>query len=181
MLRRLWHRVKSYSLQDWAHLATIAGIFFGVGALWVAANQAREQADQFRDQVALSREIASNASWEGYMELAFANPAMARGLKLDSLSPDDQERYKWFVEKMLFSGEQILWYTPGDYQWRSTIKTEVSRHISYFESPEFLRTSNCDYIAETRAIIGELSQKARRRNAECLPDYYIPRRRSYSA
>ena len=181
-------------LQGWAHLATIIGVTVGAGALVVTAiqadeqaNQAREQAkqfseqtNQFRDQVSLTREVAQYQAWRVWMDKIDEKPEWSFGIDFGKLSRADQIKYIWYVERLLFAGEEILWYTPKDYQWESTVKFQLSYHKSYLESSEFVEESFCDYTSPIRKIIVQVSSAARLKNKSCAKDYRLAGRRPYN-
>ena len=167
-------------LQGIANLATALGALLAFLALAFGAYQLKLSADQNLEQSLLQREMAANASWERYMELASARPLDAVGRDFPSLSPVEQTSYFWFVERMLFAGEQILGFDPHDPQWRLTIAIEARQHASYLGSPQFLDESLCTFTVRLRQTLIEafsatnraLASQLRARHNRCLAEGY---------
>lgn len=140
-------------MQNIAHLATTVGAIIGTLALVVAANQLRLSAGQSREQSALQREIAANGSWERYMEMASGKPHLAIGREYTKLSAVEKVEYVWFVDRMLFAGEQALTFDPGDTEWQLAVQTEAARHTSYLGHPDFLVESMCSFTRDLRMTV----------------------------
>lgn len=162
-------------MQGIAHLATALGALFAVFALGFGAYQLKLSAEQNHAQSLLQREITANASWERYMELASDHPQLAGGLDYARLSRVQQIEYYWFVERMLFAGEQVLGVDPEDAQWKLTIQAEARQHPSYIGSPDFLVESICTYTQSLRLTLVEafaredpsLANRIRARDRQC--------------
>lgn len=163
-----------------AYFATALTALFAAAALIFTALQLRTTAEQGRQQALLEREIAANASWERYMELASEHPDFAAGLPYATLDLKQKTAYLWFVERMLFAGEQILTFDPNDKQWKLAIEIEARIHQSYLESHDFLSESICSYtIALRRTLVAafaktntSLSQKMAQRDRQCASQGY---------
>lgn len=162
-------------LQNIAHLATTASAIVGAILLAFAAYQLKLSAEQHHDQSALQREIAANGSWERYMELASSKPLLAAGQDYASLPPLKKVEYFWFVERMLFAGEQVLNIDPDDAEWQSVIQVEARRHSTYFGSRDFIFESMCGYMHKLRRTLAEafetsdvqLAARLRHRDTQC--------------
>jgi hypothetical protein len=170
----------SSKLQGVAHLAAALTTLFTAIALFFAASQLKTSADQGKSTALLQREIAANASWERYMEIASARPEFAAGLDYGRAAPADRTAYGWFVDRMLFAGEQILSFAPNDPQWTRTIQNEARAHKSYLESETFINGSYCDYTSRLRTTVAgafskvdkALSDKLARRHSQCIAEGY---------
>lgn len=166
--------LESPKLQGMAHFATALTALFAALALAFAAYQLRTSTTQGREQALLQREIAANGSWERYMEMASSRPQFAAGLDYTSLPAEQKTAYLWFVERMLFAGEQILGFDPNDAQWKLTIQIETRVHRSYLASDDFISESFCAYTVNLRTTLIEafpradpLAAQLRLRHAQC--------------
>jgi hypothetical protein len=167
-------------LQGVAHLATAFTALLTMAALGFAASQLRISAEQGKEEALLQREIAANASWERYMELALARPELAAGLDYSHALPSVRTTYAWFVARMLFAGEQILGFAPNDAQWKLTIKNEAGKHNSFLASDDFIYGTYCVYAVRLRTTVIEafsendkvLSDKLAARHSQCLAKGY---------
>lgn len=122
-----------------------------------------------RNQLDRNAELAGNASWAGYVEAAINHPAMAAGyskMKLDQISklpPEERDAqeasYQWFVERMLFAGEEVLYATNDDPQWHLSIKLEAKKHLAILKQDYFTKDDFCLYRRPIRHILAELDQE----------------------
>jgi hypothetical protein len=129
-----------------------------------------------RKQIAETNEFAGNASWERFIEVAIANPKMAAGLNPSDLKSSEVVAYQWFVERMLFAGEQILYATKDDAQWRLSIKMESKRHLDLLATNYFTHGDFCTYRKSIRDILAELDRENPKKNLKfaelkCDPKY----------
>lgn len=163
-----------------AHAATIVAAILALLAVAFTAYQLAVTAEQGRQQALLEREIAANGSWERYMELASQHPQFAAGLEFASLTTERKTAYLWFVERMLFAGEQVLGIDPSDRQWQLAIETEARIHRSYLASQEFLQESICSYTRALRQTLvrafsntdPRLSRLLAQRDTQCTAEGY---------
>lgn len=120
----------------------------------------------------LTREMNTDNMWVSYMELAIQYPKLADGAEYNQLSTEEKTKYSWFVERLFYTGESILKFTPEKEAWISVFKTEAGKHRSLIEDhPRFLPEYFCDYDRAMREVIASVSKKAENRHRECVrPD-----------
>ncbi len=155
-LMAIW---RSVSLSDKIQIF-MAAILLATGL--VSAISSISALSLTRKQIAESNEFAANASWERFVEVAIENSEMAAGISNDQLAKMNvaqQAAYQWFLERMLFAGEQILYATDDDKQWHLSIKLESARHLPLLASEYFSRDDFCTYRAELRGVLVELDKE----------------------
>jgi hypothetical protein len=130
----------------------------------VAAYSSITQLSLMRKQIAETNEFAGNASWERFVEVAIEHPEMAAGQDPSKLEGTEVAAYQWFVERLLFAGEQVLYATNNDPQWRLSIKIEAARHIPLLSSEYFGSDDFCTYRKSIRDILSELDIENRNQN-----------------
>jgi hypothetical protein len=160
-----WYEEGFFASDGFRNVATIATIVLGFVTIFVQNSQQTEQmltqTTMQQSQAKLQRELAANASWQGYMDQAVRNPNLAEGTKnYGNLTIDEKAKYAWFVERMLFAGEQIVTVMPDDELWKSSIQIEIKRHLSFLEHDDFLKDSLCDYEPRMAKLITSISDRA---------------------
>ena len=148
-----------------ARATSIASVFTAIAAISAIL--------QYQGQIKLQREIAANQSWEGFSEIAMSEPEYADGtFDYGDGKTLKQISYRWYMERMLITGEQILRARPNDAQWTISLKTELGLHARYLDSKPFRgflptdqnnldvarprETTYCTYLEEFRRVLRSL-------------------------
>lgn len=119
-----------------ANVATLLALLWAVNSL---SETNKLQRQLVEDQSVVQKQIAANEVWTNYIEWSFANPQYALSkFDVDGSKSPTNEKYVWFMERLLSAAEQILNAYPNDIQWRDTFVYEFQLHQNYFLSDYFL-------------------------------------------
>ena len=120
------------------------------------------------------REATAKDIYRDYLKLAFDNPEIASGRRVDKAM---EEKYEWFVAFLLTSCDEIVRIIRGDETWRKGIRVDLKPHLEYLKSPEFdedggwaLYSSELKDIAGEAA--GELSEMSDQQNSVDRPAWH---------
>ncbi len=170
-----WGRVHiGFLATDWIrNVATLAAVLLAFAAIASQNSNSNElvekQNSHQEENNKLTREMNTDNMWTNYMELAIQYPNFADGAEYSQLRSEEQTQYSWFVERLFYTGESILKFTPDKEAWISVFKTEAAKHRSLIEGhPKFLPEYFCDYDPAMRDIIAAVSEKAENRQRECV-------------
>ncbi len=172
--------VKFFSSDFIRNFATLSAVAFAVVSLnrtvRLQERLVERQISVSEQQFKIAAEQAGNASWERFVEVAINKPKMAAGLNLSTLNRQDVVAYQWFVERMLFAGEQILYATRDDPQWHASIAIETERHLDLLRTEYFTDFDFCTYRKEIRNLLIEVDNEnykneARFLNIRCNPKF----------
>lgn len=87
-----------------------------------------------RRQIQINRENEAKRQFVSLLDECIKYPSLAGNRDGDPIMLVDQEqenRYHWFLSKLLMASESILDITKGDEAWRNTVRENMKAHLNY--------------------------------------------------
>src|SRR5579863_5176231 len=111
--------------------ALVATFGFGVALTQLARNQ--------RNQ----RETTAKNIFREYLKLAFDHPDFATpNYQKLAQTPEQLEKYAWFVAYLLWACEEMLQFASKDQIWQNNLQLNLAYHREYFLYDQEFRTKD---------------------------------------
>jgi len=159
--------------KKWNIISTIANVITTITAIIAVAlsyNAWQSSNETLKEQ----RNTQAYTYWQGYLQLAVEQPAMANGLDtikgfsiavLAAMCPDEYKKdkqkdsahaeyvkYAWFVSNTLNAAEIVYNLQPDDKPWRRTLIHVIKSHKSFLNTPKH---EPDDYESSFNRLINE--------------------------